>query len=129
MALDYFETFAVSCLPVLFLWCCFGLQSPVTNEPIQLTANQWFRHIYFSLISLQSEGLGKMALGIVKYFYDRPSQPIGVIWFVVSLSRSVVVDPWLISLLVFLCDIVCAMYAASCYWFFAICWPNFIFCA
>ena len=38
-----------------------------------------------------------MALGIVKYFYDRPSQPIGVIWFVVSLfsvsmSRSVVVD-------------------------------------
>ena len=26
-----------------------------------------------------------MALGIVIHFYDRPSQPIGVIWFVVSL--------------------------------------------
>ena len=25
-----------------------------------------------------------MALGIVKYFYDHPSQPIGVIWFAVS---------------------------------------------
>ena len=25
-----------------------------------------------------------MALGIVKYFCDRPSQPIGVIWFAVS---------------------------------------------
>ena len=34
-----------------------------------------------------------MALGIVKYFYYRPSQPIEVIWFVVSLSQSVVVYP------------------------------------
>ena len=25
-----------------------------------------------------------MALGIVKYVYDCPSQPIGVIWFAVS---------------------------------------------
>ena len=31
------------------------------------------------------EGLGKMALEIVKYFYDCPSQPVEVNWFVVSL--------------------------------------------
>ena len=37
-----------------------------------------------------------MALGIVKYAYDCSSQLIGVIWFVVSLSRSVVVDPLII---------------------------------
>ena len=41
--------------------------------------------------------MGKTALGIVKYFYDGPSQPIGVTWFAVSLfavslSRPVVVD-------------------------------------
>ena len=40
-----------------------------------------------------------MAQRIVRYFCDRPSQPIFVIWFVVSLfvvslSRSVVVDPY-----------------------------------
>ena len=29
-------------------------------------------------------GLCKMALGIVKYFNDGPSQPIGVIWLAVS---------------------------------------------
>ena len=34
-----------------------------------------------------------MALGIVKHAFNRSSQPIGVIWFTVSLSRSVVVDP------------------------------------
>ena len=34
-----------------------------------------------------------MAVGIVKYFYDRASQPIGVSWFTVSLSLSVVMDP------------------------------------
>ena len=28
-----------------------------------------------------------MALGIEKYFYDRPCQPIGVIWFAVSCRR------------------------------------------
>ena len=33
-----------------------------------------------------------MALAIVKYFYDRPSQTIGIIWFAISLLRSVVVD-------------------------------------
>ena len=33
-----------------------------------------------------------MALGIVKYAHDRSSQLIGVIWFAVSLSRSVVVN-------------------------------------
>ena len=40
-----------------------------------------------------------MALGIVKYFYDRPSQPIGVILFVVSLSRSVVVHSLLLDII------------------------------
>ena len=38
-----------------------------------------------------------MALEIVKYFYDRPSQAVGVIWFAASLfagslSRLVAVD-------------------------------------
>ena len=33
-----------------------------------------------------------MALGIVKYAYDRSYQQIGVIWFAVSLPRLVVVD-------------------------------------
>ena len=50
----------------------------------KLTANLRFRHSDFVtdfviIISSQSEGLSKKALGIVKYFYDRPSQPIGVI--------------------------------------------------
>ena len=41
-----------------------------------------------------------MALGIVKYFYDCPFQPIGVIWFYVSLfaislSWSVAMDLFL----------------------------------
>ena len=43
-------------------------------------------------VSSQSEGLGKTALGIVKYAYDPSSQLIGVIWFAVSLSRLFVVD-------------------------------------
>ena len=51
----------------------------------------------WSLILSQSKGLGKIALGIVKYAYDHSSQLIRVIWFMVSLfavslSRSVVVD-------------------------------------
>ena len=46
----------------------------------KLTANQRFRHSDFViLISSQSEGLGKKALGIVKYFWNRPTQPIGVV--------------------------------------------------
>ena len=45
------------------------------------------------LVSSQSEGLGKMALGIITYFSDRLSQPIGVSWFAISLSWSVAVDP------------------------------------
>ena len=66
----------------------------------KLTANQRFCHSDFvTVTSSQSEGLGKMALSIVKYFYDRPSQPIVVIWFAVSLSRSVVVDPCLCHLI------------------------------
>ena len=32
-----------------------------------------------AVISSQSEGLGKMALGIVKQFIGSPSQPIGVV--------------------------------------------------
>ena len=63
----------------------------------KLTASQRFCHDdlitdFVTVVSSQSEGLGKMALGIVKYAYDRSSQLIGVIWFAVSLSRSVVVD-------------------------------------
>ena len=46
---------------------------------------------FVTVISSQSKGLAKMAQGIVKYFYDRLSQPIGVVWFAVSLSRSIVV--------------------------------------
>ena len=45
------------------------------------------------MILSQSMGISKMALGIVEYFYDRPSQPIGVIWFAVSFLRSIAVDP------------------------------------
>ena len=37
-----------------------------------------------AVILSQSEGLHKMALGIVKYAYDRSSQLIDVIWFAVS---------------------------------------------
>ena len=64
----------------------------------KLTANQQFHHSdlitdFVTVISSQSEGLGKMALGIVKYADDRSSQPIGIIWFTVSLLRSVFVDP------------------------------------
>ena len=69
----------------------------------KLTVNQWFCHSnlvtdFATLISSQSEGLGKTALGIVKYAYDCSSQLIDLIWFaislfVVSLSRSVVMDP------------------------------------
>ena len=59
----------------------------------KLTSNQRFRHRDFvTVISSQSEGLGKMVLRIVKYFYDCTFHPIGVIWFAVSLSRSVVVN-------------------------------------
>ena len=58
-------------------------------EQGQLTANQRFRHSdlvidFVTVVLSQSEGLGKMALGIVKYAYDRSSQLIGVIWFAVS---------------------------------------------
>ena len=57
-----------------------------TNKP---TANQWFHYSdlvtdFTTVISSQIEGLGKMALGIEKYAYDRSSQLINVIWFAVS---------------------------------------------
>ena len=35
-----------------------------------------------------------MALGIVKYFYNRPSQPIGVSWFAVSCRRPCKCQRW-----------------------------------
>ena len=59
----------------------------------QLTVSQRFRHSdlitdFVSVISSQSEGLGKMGLGRVKYDYDRSSQLIGIIWFTVSLFCS-----------------------------------------
>ena len=68
-----------------------------STGPDKLTANQPFCHSdlvsdFVTVILSQSEGLGKMALGIVKYAYDRFSQLISVIWFAVSLSQSVVVD-------------------------------------
>ena len=42
----------------------------------KLTAHQWFHHSdlvidFVTVILSQSEGLGKMALGILKYAYDR----------------------------------------------------------
>ena len=40
---------------------------------------------FVTVISSQSEDLGKMALGIAKYFYDRLSLPIVILWFMVSL--------------------------------------------
>ena len=55
------------------------------NEPIQLTATNWPRSNDFvtdfvAVISSQSEGLGKMALGDSKnIFWICPSQPIGVV--------------------------------------------------
>ena len=49
---------------------------------------------FVPVILSQSEGSGKMALGIGKYAYDRSSKLIGIIWFAVSLSWSVVVDPY-----------------------------------
>ena len=58
------------------------------SEPSQLTANQRFRYIDFvAVISSQSEGLGKMALGIVKIYLGS--------FFSANrrCSRSVVVDP------------------------------------
>ena len=72
----------------------FQARSTDLDKP---TAKQRFRHSdlvtdFVTVILLQSEGLGKMALGIVKYAYDCSSQLIGVIWFAVSLLRSVVVE-------------------------------------
>ena len=54
------------------------------SEPGQLTANLRFRRSdlvtdFAAVISSQSEGLGKMALEIVKYAYDRSSQLISII--------------------------------------------------
>ena len=59
----------------------FAAKRQGESEPSQLTANQRFRHSDFvadfnTVTSSQSECLGKMALGVVKYFYDRPSQSI-----------------------------------------------------
>ena len=57
----------------------------IRNAPraSQLTANQQFRHSdlvtdFITVILSISDGLGEMALGIVKYAYDRSSQQIGV---------------------------------------------------
>ena len=52
----------------------------------KLTAKKRFCHSdLVTEILPQSEVLGQMALGIVKHAYNRSSQPIGVIWFAVSL--------------------------------------------
>ena len=65
-------------------------------EPGQLTANQRLRHSdlvtdFVKNNTSQSEGLGKMSLGIVKYAYDRSSQLIGVIWFAVSCRGPMII--------------------------------------
>ena len=70
----------------------------VTIEPSQLTVNQQLPLIsslsdFIAVILSQSEGLGKMALGMVNCFYDRLSQPIDVIWFAVS-CRGPVTTRW-----------------------------------
>ena len=69
---------------------CFRARSTDRNK---LTAKKRFCHgdlvtDFVTVILSQSKGLGKMALGIVKHAYNRSSQPIGVVWFVVSLSRT-----------------------------------------
>ena len=71
---------------MIFFYLCASVQN---NEPGQPTANQRFRHSdlvtdFVTVILSQGEGLGKMALGVVKYAYDRSSPLIGVIWFAVS---------------------------------------------
>ena len=79
-------------------FCKYNARNLVQNEPSQLTANkvtanQRFRYIDFiAVISSQSEGLGKMALGIVKIYLESP--------FSVNrhCSRSVVVDPYRIGM-------------------------------
>ena len=80
---------------------CGGRGQARSTDRYKLTASQQFRHDlipdFVTVISSQSEGLGKMALGIVRYDYDHFSQLIGVIWFDVSLfggssSQSVIVD-------------------------------------
>ena len=60
----------------------------------KLTAKQWFLYMFSSLISSQSEGFGKMALGIVKIYFKITLLSQSAL-FAVSLSRSVVVDPYL----------------------------------
>ena len=52
------------------------LRTLLNSEPGQLTANQRFYHSdlvtdFVTVISSQSEALGKMALGLVKYAYNR----------------------------------------------------------
>ena len=59
-------------------------------EPGQLTTNQRFHHSdlvtdFATVTSSQSEGLGKMVLGIVNNVYDHSSQLIGIIWLAVNL--------------------------------------------
>ena len=60
-----------------------------TASQVKLTANERFHHSdlvtdFVTVILSKTEGLGKMAPGIVKYAYDRSSQLVGVIWFSVS---------------------------------------------
>ena len=63
------------------------LHRSINYEPSQLTANQRFRYMFLSLISSQSEGLGKMALGIVKIYLGSPfSANRRCSWSVVSRS-------------------------------------------
>ena len=89
---------------------------------------------FVAVILSQREGLGKMAVGIVKYFYDCFSPSIGVIWLAISLfavrwSRSVAVDPRVaqiaglchsvtICLFVFVCNLCLTRFFVRAYvWF------------
>ena len=77
---------------------CPGYKLARSTDHDKLTANQLFCHSdlvidFVTVILSQSEGLGKMALGIVKYACECSFQLISVIWFMASLSRSVIVDP------------------------------------
>ena len=68
-------------------------------EPGQLTAKKRFRHSdlvtdFVTVILSLSEGLSKMAVGIVKYAYDHSSQPISVIWFMVSCRGPIKYGPY-----------------------------------
>ena len=88
-------------LPAYELFQAYFLRAKSTDRD-KLTAKQRFRCSdlvtdFVAVILSQSEGLGKMALGIVKIYFGSPfSANLRCSWSVCSRSiglRSVVVDP------------------------------------